>query len=324
MKVAYLLVNFGGPRSLAEVEPFLKALLHDQDMIRSRLPAPIHRYLFSRVAKKRAKKIGEDYDSMGGGSPIYYDTEALREILADHLRSEVITFHRYLPETHKETFSALESLACDRIVVFPFFPQFSYATTGSCARLFANALSQKVLNKLFWVKSYPAHEAFVSLFQKNIRKFLNEKQLQEEQVALLFSAHGLPQEFIEEGDPYEQECRDGYEKICNAFPKVVARLGFQSQFGKGEWLKPSTEHLCKTIESWNEKRQNVIFIPLTFTSDHIETIVEVEREYMPLIRHADLTAYRMQAFNRSQDWVSSIKKIMSDYTPVTTHMLIRK
>ena len=92
-----LFVNFGGPRDLEEITPFLTALLTDRDVVRTRFPTFLHNWLFRRVAKKRAQKIAHDYAMIGGRSPIYFDTEALAK------KWDSLTIHRYLPATHRET-----------------------------------------------------------------------------------------------------------------------------------------------------------------------------------------------------------------------------
>jgi ferrochelatase len=157
MQQATIIVNFGGPRDLNEVYPFLKELLTDRDVIRTRLPKILNTLLFTRVAKKRAKKVCLDYEEIGGKSPIFDDTEALAHLLKDKFEGPVLTFHRYLTATHQDFLTQVENLKVDRIRLFPLFPQFTYATTGSAARFFEKHLSKKTVAKFRWVKSYPTH-----------------------------------------------------------------------------------------------------------------------------------------------------------------------
>lgn len=322
--VAYLLVNFGGPRALAEIEPFLKSLLTDADVIRTRLPSIVQSYLFKRVAKKRAKKIIPEYEKIGGFSPIFRDTEMVAKLLETKLNAKVLTFHRYLPQTHDAFFSELNSISADEVRVFPFFPQFSYATTGSIARLFCKKLETQVLNKLYWIKSYPTHPSFVSLFQERIREFLEKENIDEEECVLFFSPHGLPQAFVDEGDLYQKECQNSFNAIMQAFPKAGSVLAYQSKFGRGEWLRPYTDEMCQKAPEWALARKKVVFVPLSFTSDHIETLFEVEDQYLPVIRSYNLQAYRLPAFNQDPRWVEAISAILSEFTPVSTPMLVRK
>lgn len=298
----YLIANFGGPRELDEIPSFLEELLCDRDVVRTRFPTFFHNWFFRRIARKRTLKIREDYEEIGGRSPIYFDTEKLREILSHRLKTPVYTFHRYLPATHT---ASLQAIAKEQeLIVLPLFPQFCYATTGSIARILSP------YTHLRWIKSYASHPAFISAYQKRIRDFLDEKGLHEEQVVLLFSAHGVPRQFIDEGDPYEKECQLSYEKVMQAFPKAKGRLCYQSKFGRGEWLRPYTNEACEDILRWHEGRNAVVFVPISFTSDHIETLFEIEKLYLPIIEEKGLKAYRCPALNLEPYWIDALQNIL--------------
>lgn len=320
----YVLVNFGGPRDLDEVESFLKTLLCDQDVVRTPFPQIIHNLLFKRIAKKRSQKVSRDYKEIGGCSPIYEDTQAVCAALQKVLKGPCLTFHRYLPKTHKAFISKIQQLNCiDEWVVFPFFPQFTYATTGSIARFFAKNLSQEICSKMRWIKSYPDHPRFLSVWKSLIQEEIKRYSLKENEVILLFSAHGIPHKFREQGDLYYDECQRTFRGIAKEFPKALCRLCFQSKFGPGAWLKPYTEDQCKIIKNWSRERRNVFFVPISFTSDHIETLFEIEKEYLPIIKENGLKAYRVPAMNRRQDWIEAILEIIHETLPVNTQMLIR-
>jgi ferrochelatase len=323
-RTCYLIVNFGGPRTLPEIEPFLKELLTDKDVVRTGMPRPLHNYLFKRIAKKRAVKISGEYAHMGGGSPIYADTEAVAESIRQATGSSVVTFHRYLSATHAAFIETISKVPCDRIMVFPLFPQFTYATSGSVARWFQEHLPYTTMNKLRWIKSYPAHPAFIKVHQNCIREFLTAHGLKEQEVALVFTAHGIPQSFVITGDLYESECRLSFKQVMQAFPQAVGRLCYQSKFGPGEWLRPYTIDLCKEIKEWHQGRKHVLFVPISFTSDHIETLCEIEREYMPVVKEQGLNAYRVPALNRREDWLQAIQEIMRETNLCNNQMLVRQ
>ena len=296
-----ILVNFGGPRDLLEISPFLQELLCDRDVIRTKLPSFLHNLLFKRIARKRSSKIQHDYELIGGKSPIFFDTEHLAKELG------AIPFHRYLSKTHAETLKRIEELSEETITVLPLFPQFTFATSGSIARFFSKNLSPATVQKLRWIPSYPDHPQFISSFQRKIKEFLKTHHLQEEKTILVFSAHGLPQTFIDTGDPYQKECEQSFHAIMQAFPKTEGVLCFQSKFGRGEWLKPSTEDVARNI--LKKGRENIVFIPLSFTSDHIETLFEVEYQYMPLVRNLGLNAFRCPALNLEPYWIEALRAL---------------
>jgi ferrochelatase len=296
-----LIVNFGGPRSLSEVPSFLHELLTDHDVIRPAFPHFLHDRFFARVARKRSHKVAEDYELIGGGSPIYDDTQRI----ASHLNAQA-TFHRYLVATHEESLASIRSRE-GNWKVFPLFPQFSYSTTGSSARF----LHKKGFDELQWIKSYAGHPAYIAAMQSCVRDFLSSNYLPEEETLLFFSPHGLPLTFTKTGDPYQSECELSYNLIRAAFPKARSVLAYQSKFGRGEWIRPYTIDLCENIHEIAQGAKNVVFIPLSFTSDHIETLFEVEAQYLPPIREQGLRAFRCPALNHRPDWLSAIPQIIA-------------
>lgn len=323
MRNKVLLVNFGGPRNLDEVESFLQELLTDGDVIRTPIPKFLQDLLFKRIAKKRSHKIAEDYAHIGGKSPIYEDTEWLADMLRV-MGYEVLTFHRYLPKTHPDFLLQAGDFIDDETVVFPLFPQFSYATTGSIARWMEKHLCRRKSRAMRWVKSYSEHAAFISCFISLIRDFMEEKNLTEKDTLLFFSPHGLPVSYVFEGDVYKKECERSKAHIIKGFPEAASIIAYQSQFGKAEWIRPYTNEVADGIKDWNQDREHVIFIPLSFTSDHIETLFEVEQQYVPAVKNAGLHSYRCPAFNRRQDWVKAVSDIIQGSDLVSTQMLMRR
>jgi ferrochelatase len=176
---------------------------------------------------------------------------------------------------------------------------------------------------LSWVKSFSEHPAFIEAFVHVIKDFLLEKGLDESQTLLFFSPHGLPVSYVFEGDVYKKECERSLRKILRSFPDAGFVMGYQSQFGRAEWLKPYTNELAESIKEWNEGYPSVVFIPLSFTSDHIETLFEVENQYVPLVKEAGFAAYRCPALNRRSDWVDAVERILQESDLCSTQMLIR-
>jgi protoporphyrin/coproporphyrin ferrochelatase len=323
-KTAYLLVNFGGPRTLSEVEEFLIELLTDQEVIRTSLPAFLHRLLFTRVAKKRSRKVIPDYEAIGGGSPLFEDTEEIAKSVGEILGKDVITFHRYLPATHAAFLEKMKECEdAERICVFPLFPQFSYTTTGSIALWFKKHLPTKLQSKLQWVRSYPEHPSYIAVMQKCLSEFLQEAKLKEEETVILCSAHGLPKRYVATGDVYQKECVLSFDHLKRHFPSALFLLSYQSQFGKEEWIQPYTAEVCEQMCKWSKERNNVVVVPLSFTSDHIETLYEIEQLYLGSIRKNGLNAFRCPALNRRSDWIRAIVEIVSTMPKESNQRLLR-
>jgi ferrochelatase len=224
-----------------------------------------------------------------------------------------------LPGTHKDFIEEIESMEEEKIIIFPMFPQFSYATTGSIARWFEKELSQKTLSKLFWIKSYFSHPLFIKCQKELISNFLMSHKLRPEDTLLFFSMHGLPQCFVCLGDPYEEECRKSYEALAAEFSEYQTTFAFQSKFGPGLWLKPYTDETCYQVNA-----KNVVFIPLSFTSDHIETLFEIEQQYLPIIRKKGFNAYRCPVLNHQKSWIDAIAKMLEEKQLFQNESLVRR
>lgn len=318
MTKGVLVVNFGGPRDLEEIPSFLRALLCDRDVVRTRFPKFFHNWFFGRIARKRALKIAEDYREIGGRSPIYFDTEIIKEELEKRLTCPVFTFHRYLPATHAASLAPLKNI--NELTVLPLFPQFCYATTGSIARFLEPYFPPETLK---WIKSYADHPSFIGSYEKRVRDFLTQNNLKEKETLLFFSAHGVPKKFIDEGDPYQSECIRSFELLRKAFPKAKARLCYQSKFGRGEWIRPYTDEASQEILHWHEGRKNIVFIPISFTSDHIETLFEIEKLYLPIIEQKGLKAFRCPALNLEPYWLDALGQIVQSAELHSSSALIR-
>ncbi|MGR3912055.1 MAG: ferrochelatase [Candidatus Rhabdochlamydia sp.] len=323
IKTPIILANFGGPRDLHEVESFLIELLTDEDVIRTNLPTCIDKWLFHYIAKRRAKKVTHDYAAIGGKSPIFEDTEKLSHLLAQKTGREVIPFHRYIPLTHPEFLQKILKIKANSFTILPLYPQQSYSTTGSIARFFAKHLPPSLVQNFKWISSYKNHESYIKAMQTVIQESLEKSGLKEEDTFLLFSAHGLPQKFIREGDPYEKECYASYQAVMKGFI-APSLLAFQSKFGRGKWLFPYTSQLCEKPHAWNKRKPHVLMIPLSFTSDHLETLFEIEQGYIPLLQKNGVKAYRCPSLNHHELWVKALSDIAQEKTVCSNESLIRK
>lgn len=324
-RVCYVIANFGGPRNKSEITPFLTALLTDQDVIQTGLPSFLHGLIFKRVAKKRTNKVAADYELIGGRSPIYDDTESVAKKVEEVTGEKVLTFHRYLPETHGRFIEEITEMDVDEFRVFSMFPQFSYATTGSIARFFENHLPGGVLKKMFWISSYAAEEGFIDAYEKVVRQFIKEQKLKEKEVMFLHSCHGVPKKFVCGGDPYKRECELSFMALSARLKKGSHLLAYQSKFGPGEWLRPYTDELCDHPENWMGECKTCVFIPLAFTSDHIETLFEIENDYVAKMKELGFDARRCPALNLNNAWLDFVvKKCQEECSLVPNSALIRQ
>ncbi|MBQ8498615.1 ferrochelatase [Chlamydia sp.] len=304
----YLLANFGGPRTPQEIFSFLQALLTDRDVTGGGIPSLLHKPLFSYIAKRRARHVAEQYAYLGGGSPIFQDTENLAKHLSEELQAPVIPFHRYLPETHERTLLALRE-TCDEIIGVPLFPHYTFAVTGSIIRFFLQHLPEK---PIAWITQYGVHPNFISCMQDHIQKCLMAQNIAAEDCCFLFSVHGLPQRHIRLGDPYAQQCWESFNALKGRGENI---LSFQSKFGIGKWLGPSTQKICQSLCT---QKRYVVIVPFGFVSDHIETLYEIDHLYVPILLQKGYRVVRVPAVNTSSQWVTSLAAIVRSSSQETT------
>ncbi|WP_213318717.1 ferrochelatase [Chlamydiifrater volucris] len=308
MSRVYVLANFGGPRSLDEVEPFLTSLLTDPDVTGKILSEKLTKKLFTWIAKKRTPKVIPQYEAIGGFSPIASDTLKMAHQLQRTFQTPVIPFHRYLPSTHQETLSHLRDSTNQEVIGIPLFPHFTYCVTGSIIKF----LSRHLPNiKWRWITNFGSHSSFIQTWISHLKEFFKKNKIPEDDCVLLFSFHGIPESMSKKGDPYASQCLESFGILRKAFPFSTTMLSFQSRFGPFKWLMPYTQKVCQTLIS---PKKHVAIVPLGFISDHLETLFEIENEYLPTLRERGYKAHRVPAIFESQHWMPALHAIVQTST----------
>ena len=294
-----VMLNLGGPKTLADVRPFLLKLFEDREIIQ----LPAQRFLGPYIANRRTKSVQQKYDEIGGGSPILAWTEEQGRGMCerlDKLSPETAPHKFYVAFRYVHPFSedALRAMKADgikRAVAFTQYPQFSCSTTGSSLNeLWRAAKNVGLQNDFEWsvIDRWPTHPRFIEAMTETVKQGLEQfTEAERDDVLILFSAHSLPLDVINRGDAYPAE-------IGASTHEVMKRLGYsheymvsyQSDVGPVPWLGPSTE---KVIESLGEKkRRNVLVVGIAFTSDHIETLHELDIEYGEVAHKAGITNFK--------------------------------
>ena len=299
VKTGIVMMNLGGPATLDQVEPFLLELFADREIIQ----LPFQNWLGPFIARRRAPRVRDLYDKIGGGSPILRLTEAQGRGMVERL-------DRLAPETAPHGFyvafryvqprseDALQAMAADgveRAVAFTQYPQFSCSTTGSSLNeLWRAAGRLRLQDRFHWsvIDRWPAHDGFVASMAATVRvgRELCEAVARDD-VVLLFSAHSLPLNVIDRGDPYPQEVGATVHCVMEALGfSHRYLLAYQSEVGPLRWLGPSTERVIRKLGA--RGHQHVLVVPIAFTTDHIETLSELDREYGHVAREAGITSYK--------------------------------
>lgn len=299
--VGVLLFNMGGPGSLEDVEPFLVRLFSDRDIIELPMGALLQPVVARIIAKARGNGVRRNYASIGGGSPQLRLTRAQATALNDRL--DRATGRRHIVEIamrywQPDTDTALERLASEgvsRLVTLTLYPHYSRATTGSSRRELDRVLATPRWHGRFEVShidAYPDHPLYLDAMADTVRRALfGFPDHRRERVTILFSAHGLPQSFIDQGDPYVEHTTRTVQGILDRLsvpnPHVI---GFQSRTGPVTWIGPGTEEVLRDLGRQGVKE--VLMVPVSFVSDHIETLYEVDQLFRDDALAAGIIDYR--------------------------------
>jgi protoporphyrin/coproporphyrin ferrochelatase len=294
-RTAIVLMNLGGPDSLDAVEPFLFNLFNDPAIIR--LPTLFRLPLAWLVARGRARVAREIYAQLGGGSPLLANTEvqarALDAALGEGHRSFIAM--RYWHPTSMEAVRAVAEWAPDEIVCLPLYPQFSTTTTASSLTAWRRAAARAGLDRPTRVVCcYPAEIGFVEAIAGLIRPVLGEMSDPAKPPRLLLTAHGLPKRIVRAGDPYPDQVATTARSVVAAlaWPGLDWRVCYQSRVGPLEWMGPATD---AEIRRAGADGVPLVVAPISFVSEHSETLVELDRDYRRLAESSGVPAYRRVA-----------------------------
>ena len=301
-RVGVLLLNLGGPERIQDVGPFLYNLFADPEIIRLPNPA-LQKPLAWLISTLRSSKSQEAYRSIGGGSPLRRITEQQARELQSELRQRGIeaTSSGALRYWHPFTESAVADIKADgidEVVVLPLYPHFSISTSGSSFReLQRLRLLDPDFQKLplRCIRSWFDHPGYVRSMAELIAEEIRASDVPEE-AHVFFSAHGVPKSYVEEaGDPYQQQIEACTALIMEELKSILGTsnphtLAYQSRVGPVEWLKPYTE---EALEALGEaKTRDLVVVPISFVSEHIETLEEIDIEYRELATESGVVNFR--------------------------------
>ena len=286
---AVVLMNLGGPDSPAAIRPFLYNLFSDPAIIG--LPAPLRFPLAKLITARRGKTAEDIYAHLGGGSPLLANTEAQARSLEAELGEDYRCFiaMRYWHPLTRETVAEVRAWQPKEIVLLPLYPQFSTTTTASSLRLWQKeAARQGLVIPTRVIRSYPTIPGFIAAVAGLIGKVLDVTQ---GPARLLMSAHGLPLKTVRAGDPYPQEIQSTAAAVAEALarPGLDWRVCYQSRVGPLAWLGPSVEEELRRAA---RDKVGVVVAPISFVSEHSETLVELDRDYRRLAEQYGVSFYR--------------------------------
>jgi ferrochelatase len=311
VRIAVVLFNLGGPDGPRAVRPFLRNLFSDPAIIRA--PAWLRWIVAELISRLRERLAVKNYAVMGGASPLNAETKAQADALAAELdrrrpadETRVFMAMRYWRPLTEEAVAEVAAFAPDEIVLLPLYPQYSTTTTASSLAAWRGAWRGG--GREHAVCCYFDQPGLVAAHAALIRQAW-EKAGQPGPVRLLFSAHGLPQRISDDGDPY----RGQVEETC---ARVAAELGagwdwrvcYQSRVGPTKWIGPET---LAEIEAAGAAGLAVVVDPIAFVSEHVETLVELDRDYAAAAKRAGAQPYvRVPALGTHPGFIAGLADLV--------------
>ena len=312
MKIAVVLFNLGGPDKLDNVEPFLFNLFNDPEILS--LPSFIRYPLAKIISKKRAPIAKKIYEEIGGSSPILKLTQDQASKLEKSLNNKQKSFNykvfismRCWHPRASETVNMVKDFNPSEIILLPLYPQYSAATSGSSILEWKEiARKNNIMTNTSIICCYPEDTKFIKAHTELIRKKISGIN----NFKLIFSAHGLPEKNIKNGDPYQWQVEQGVKGIMEEIndKSIDYILSYQSRVGPLKWIGPSTEDVI--IEN-SKIGKHLVIVPIAFVSEHSETLVELDIEYEKLARNNGCKNYsRIEALGISDYFIDSLSNLI--------------
>ena len=313
-RLGVVLFQLGGPDTLEAIEPFLYNLFCDPDIIDFPFARLGRRPLAKLISVARAKKVRHHYSVIGGGSPIRRHTERQAQALESSLRAAGIDARCFVAMRYWHPFTAeavrqVQAAGCDELVLLPLYPQYSSTTTGSSLnewrRRWEGDVSTAIVRDLYRSKMYLA--ALAEKVEAALARFGNR-----EEAHLVFSAHSLPLSVIEKGDPYQRQIEETVALVRELGGWTNPhRLCYQSKVGASKWLQPSLRTTLRDLAATGAR--DVCVVPVSFVSDHVETLGEIDQEARALARELGIECFEMTAgLNDSPTFIAALGELVQD------------
>ena len=294
--IGLVVMNLGGPASLDDVEPFLRRLFGDPDVIQLGWLSFLQPLLARRIAKSRGHESRANYQQIGGRSPIREETTAQAEAVAAELARRGLAFTPVVAMAAwhpfaDEALGALAAAGIARAVALPMYPHESRTTTGSSLNQLERARAHQGGVEIAPIKRYPDADGYVRAVVERVEEAIATLPAEHRATApVLFSAHGLPESYIKRGDPYLDDIRITVEAVSRRLALGArTRLCFQSRVGPQRWLQPSTDAMLDGLAAAGEKA--VVVVPVAFTGEHIETLQEIDILYKERAQKAGIVHF---------------------------------
>lgn len=308
-KTGIILLNMGGPDTLDDVKPFLLNLFSDREIIKLG-PSFLQGFLARIISHRRAPKSKAIYQKIGGGSPLKAITSLQAEALSRELESYgdyTVSFAmRYWPPFADSVLQQMQAENVSNIIALTLYPHYSKATTGSSVN-HLQASHKDICPEipLRIISSWPAEPSYIQAVAENIMRGVSTFTTND--VTIVYSAHSLPTSFITEGDPYVKHIN----QTIKAVEKITGKTGklcYQSRSGPVEWLSPATPDMIRELAQ--QGCSNILMVPISFVSDHVETLYEIGMQYRDLARDLGMELKPCESLNVQPLFIKALRDLV--------------
>jgi ferrochelatase len=316
-RVAVVLFNLGGPDAPESVRPFLVNLFTDPAILR--VPGWIRPWLGRIIAWRRTKPASENYAIIGGKSPLLELTleqaAALEAALnaAGEVEAKSFVAMRYWHPMSDECAAAVKAWGPDEVLLVPLYPQFSTTTTGSSVIAWEKAAAKAGITvpttTLCCFHSDPGFAEATAAIVRGAWEKARAELDPAVKLRILFSAHGLPESIVKSGDPYQWQVEQSVAQVVErlSIPDLDHIVCYQSRVTPQKWIGPSTED---ELERAGHEKVAVLIVPIAFTSEHSETLVELDVEYREEAEKFGVPGYfRAPAQNADPAFIAALAEL---------------
>ena len=316
---ALILLNMGGPDSLDAIEPFLYNLFSDRELIQLPLGALLQKPFARLISHFRSKKVRESYAYIGGASPLLEWTQRQAAGIAACLGEAVRPFvvMRYSKPFASEVLAQLKTEGIRQAIVLSMYPHYTGATTGSSVGDFKRQVA-RIYPELEYrlIEEWHDWPGYIAALANRVCEGLdNFHELMRDDVRILFSAHALPQKFIDRGDPYQEQVERTAWEVMQQVGDYRWSIAYQSRSGPVRWMTPGTDD--EIIRLGSEGEKSLLMVPISFVSDHIETLEEIDLQYRLLAeQHGIPHFFRAPSLNDHEDFLDGMAELVRQRCPL--------
>ncbi len=311
-KWGFLLFNMGGPEKKEDVREFLYNVFSDPAIIRLPLSDIFQKPLARFIARRRSAKVAKRYQAIGGGSPLLKWTRLVasgvkRELSKQYPQVEAFVGMRYFEPYIGDELNAAVDEGCRHLVLVSMYPHYCQATTGTALMRAAEWLEDSEADvTVSAIEEWFDRPRYIDLIRKRIDDAL--EKIGSDRAKIIFSAHSIPQRLADSGDPYVGQVRATVAAAGEGYDHI---LTFQSRTGPVRWVGPDTLATVRRLA--RQGVREMVVVPISFVSDHIETLYEIDIEIRQVAQASGVEKFvRTESLNDDPRYIEFLADLVEE------------